>query len=60
MKNKPFQMLVRRCKRCGGILTSESSIREGYGHSCKIKEQQERAEQAMQKMQISLFEEAAE
>lgn len=31
---KTFFKKVARCKRCGGILTGEESIRKGYGPSC--------------------------
>lgn len=55
--NRPFKMTVRRCLRCGGILTSPESIQEGYGHSCKMKEQLEKLKQQQDKLQISLFDE---
>jgi hypothetical protein len=32
-----FAINARKCKRCGGILTSEQSVAEGYGHVCKMK-----------------------
>lgn len=28
---------ARRCKRCGGLLTGEQAIKDGYGHICKMK-----------------------
>lgn len=32
-----FIIRARRCKRCGGLLTSEQSLEDGYGHVCKMK-----------------------
>lgn len=32
-----FTITARRCKRCGGILTSRKAVAEGYGHVCKMK-----------------------
>ena len=32
-----FTVLARRCKRCGGLLTSKQAVADGYGHVCKIK-----------------------
>ena len=29
-----FQIPARRCKRCGGLLTSQQAIADGYGHTC--------------------------
>ena len=49
-----FVLEARKCKRCGGILTSAKAVRNGYGHVCLIKT---RAEQEFLKKQISLFEE---
>jgi hypothetical protein len=40
-----FLVKARRCKRCGGLLTSAEAVRDGYGHVCKMKtlaEQRER------------------
>lgn len=48
-------MTVRRCRRCGGLLTSEKSVSRGIGVSCERKERDEAAEQSMMKNQISLF-----
>jgi hypothetical protein len=33
-----FMVKARRCKRCGGLLTSAQAVRDGYGHVCKMKE----------------------
>lgn len=32
-----FTVTARRCKRCGGLLTSKEAVSEGYGHVCKQK-----------------------
>ena len=29
-----FTIPARRCKRCGGLLTSAEAIRDGYGSCC--------------------------
>ena len=33
-----FLVKARRCKRCGGLLTSKQAVADGYGHVCKMKE----------------------
>ena len=55
-KDAIFQINARRCARCGGLLTSKDSIREGYGHSCKQKMRREQRSQETVKDQISFFE----
>lgn len=35
-----FMVRARRCKRCGGLLTSAQAVADGYGHVCKMKELQ--------------------
>ena len=37
-----FYIPARKCKRCGGILTSSKAIKDGYGCVCKRKEREER------------------
>lgn len=32
-----FMVEARRCKRCGGLLTSRQAVKDGYGHICKMK-----------------------
>lgn len=32
-----FTVKARRCKRCGGLLTSKQAVEDGYGHVCKMK-----------------------
>lgn len=59
MKNDEiFTIKVRRCLRCGGLLTSPDSIKDGYGHSCMKKMRLEAMELEQQKNQISLFDAA--
>ena len=33
-ENEVFTIPARRCKRCGGLLTSSQGIRDGYGPCC--------------------------
>lgn len=55
-----FDIPARRCKRCGGILTSEQGLRDGYG-SCSLKKmKEEEADAKMRKIQISFFEREGE
>lgn len=49
-----FVLEARKCKRCGGILTSAKAVRNGYGHVCL---QKTKAEEKFKEIQISLFEE---
>ena len=37
MTNEIFSIPVRRCQRCGGLLTSEFGLKNGMGHVCKKK-----------------------
>lgn len=37
MENEIFHVRARRCKRCGGLLTSPKAVEDGYGHTCKQK-----------------------
>ena len=32
-----FTVKARRCRRCGGLLTSKQAVEDGYGHVCKMK-----------------------
>lgn len=50
-----FTIKARRCKRCGGILTSKQGIRDGYGPCRLQKIQQEEREREEAKNQYSLF-----
>ena len=46
---------ARRCKRCGGLLTSSQGLRDGYGPCCLRKMRQEEANRKMMENQCSLF-----
>lgn len=50
-----FQVPARRCKRCGGILTSEQGLRDGYGACCLKRMKEDEEDAKMRKIQISLF-----
>ena len=50
-----FRITARRCKRCGGLLTSEQAIRDGYGSCCLRKMRQEARAREEAKNQCSLF-----
>ena len=52
-----FQIPARKCKRCGGLLTSSQALKDGYGHTCKMKNRQEELEREELKNQCSFFEE---
>lgn len=53
--NRPFQMTVRRCRRCGGILIGADSVFRGIGKCCERKEREERQQREQAELQISLF-----
>lgn len=50
-----FTIPARRCKRCGGILTSEQSLKSGYGPGCLRKMKLEQAEKEEQARLVSFF-----
>ncbi len=50
-----FTIPARRCKRCGGLLTSDQAIRDGYGACCLRKMKQEARAKEEVKNQYSLF-----
>lgn len=50
-----FTIPARRCKRCGGLLTSAQAIRDGYGSCCLRKMRQEARAKEEAKNQYSLF-----
>lgn len=54
-QDETFTIKARRCKRCGGLLFSADSIRDGYGHSCKMKMRREAQRREEEKNQYSLF-----
>lgn len=43
-ENEVFTIPARRCKRCGGLLTSSKGIRDGYGPCCLRKVRREQAD----------------
>lgn len=53
--NKIFKIPARRCSVCGGLLTSDKSIREGCGPACKQKRKRAAEAEASAKNQCSLF-----
>ena len=55
-----FTIRARRCKRCGGILTSEQGLRDGYGPCCLRKAREEEAQRREEEKLVSLFDLAAE
>lgn len=54
-KDEVFNIPARRCKRCGGLLTSSQGLRDGYGPCCLKKIRQEEEDRKMMEMQYSLF-----
>ena len=57
MENEIFTIQARRCKRCGGLLTSTQALRDGYGPCCLRKMRQEERDREALKDQYSLFQE---
>lgn len=55
MHDEVFTIPARRCKRCGGLLTSSQGLRDGYGPCCLRKIKQEEADRKMMENQCSLF-----
>lgn len=55
MENEIFNIPVRKCLRCGGILISEFGLKNGMGHVCKKKFDLEHAPADIN--QITIFEE---
>ena len=41
MDDEVFTIQVRRCKRCGRLLTSKEAVERGYGCQCLRKEKEE-------------------
>lgn len=54
-RSEVFQIAARRCKRCGGILTSEQGLRDGYGPCCLRKMQEEEQQKREEARLITLF-----
>ena len=59
-ENEVFSIQARRCKRCGGLLTSEQAIRIGYGACCLRKMRKEEREKEESKDQITFFDDTGE
>lgn len=59
-KGKVFQIAARRCRRCGGILTSAQGLRDGYGPCCLRKAREEEAQRREEEKLVSLFDIAVE
>ena len=58
--NEVFKIAARRCRRCGGILTSAQGMRDGYGPCCLRKAREEEAQRREEEKLVSLFDLAAE
>lgn len=54
-ESEVFTIPARRCKRCGGLLTSAQAIKDGYGSCCLRKVRQEARAKEQLKNQCSLF-----
>lgn len=59
-KGEVFQIAARRCRRCGGILTSAQGLRDGYGPCCLRKAREEEAQRREEEKLVSLFDIAVE
>ena len=55
MEPETFIIKARRCKRCGGLLTSKQAVLDGYGHVCKQKAELDEKNAELMKYQTSLF-----
>ncbi len=54
-KPKTFFIEATRCKRCGGLLTSEEAVKNGIGHRCSQRLAEEEAEKEARKKQVNIF-----
>ena len=54
-KENLFYLEVARCKRCGGILVSETSKKRGYGASCYKKEMINKKNKVVDSQQRTIF-----
>lgn len=55
-----FEVKATRCKRCGGILLSEFGLKNGMGHVCKRKTEEEAAAAKISENQLTLFSEGVD
>lgn len=53
-KPEVFEVKATRCLRCGGILLSEFGLKNGMGHVCKRKADEEAAAAEIDKNQITI------
>jgi len=54
-KDGIFTINVRKCLRCGRLLTSADAVKDGYGHICKQKAQEEQTLKKPMTGQFSIF-----
>ncbi len=54
--SETFIIKARKCKRCGGLLTSKQAVKDGYGHVCKMKANENGKVNRTDPSQICLFE----
>ena len=50
-----FEVRATRCQRCGGILLSEFGLKNGMGHVCKTKADEEAAARVIDENHLTLF-----
>ena len=50
-----FTVKATRCQRCGGILLSEFGLKNGMGHVCKKKSDEEATAAEIDENQLTLF-----
>lgn len=55
MDDEIFLVKARKCKRCGGLLTSRQAVEDGYGHVCKMKARAEEEQRKPDPNQLNLF-----
>lgn len=53
-KPEIFNVKATRCQRCGGILMSDFGLKNGMGHVCKRKADEEAAAAEIDENQITL------
>lgn len=53
-KPEVFQVQATRCQRCGGILLSEFGLKNGMGHVCKRKSEEEAAAAVIDENQLTI------
>lgn len=49
-----FEVKATKCKRCGGILLSEFGLKNGMGHVCKRKAEEEAAAAKADENQLTI------